>query len=86
MRRVAESAKAKTSTSPCIRSDAYSRGKRNFFSGSQFPVCRLPEIRLVWVIEIGLEVAEHRGIGLSRRRHRHGLRVAQLRNVFISNR
>src|SRR5216684_2527378 len=49
-------------------------------SDSQLPVCRLPEIRLVWVVEIGLEVTEHR-------RHRiepvvgtrHGLRVAQLR-------
>ena len=27
---------------------------------SQLPVFRLPEIRLVWVVEIGLEVAEHR--------------------------
>src|SRR6266705_3431799 len=47
---------------------------------SQLPVFCLPEIRLVWVVEIGLEVAEH-----WRHRiepvvgNRHGLRVAQLR-------
>jgi len=54
-----------------------------FSSRSQLPICCLPEIGLVWVVEIGLEVAEHR-------RHRiepvvsnrHGLRVAQLRKCL----
>ena len=48
-------------------------------SDSQLPVCRLPEIRFVWVVEIGPEITEHW-------RHRieavvgdrHRLRVAQL--------
>ncbi len=58
-------------------------GTRHSSPCSQLPVCCLSEIRLVWVVEIGLQVAKHR-------RHRiepvvgnrHRLRVAQLRECL----